>query len=151
MARMYSKKKGKSGSTKPVKKTKPNWIRYDKKEIEQLIVKLAKSGKKSSDIGIILRDTYGVPDVRFLVGKKINKILQDNNLQPKLPEDLMALIQKQIKVLKHLEKNKQDKPALRGLQLTVSKINRLIKYYKDSGKLPQDWKYDKDKIGLLLE
>ncbi len=151
MARMYSKKKGKSGSTKPVKKTKPNWIRYDKKEIEQLVIKLAKTGKTTSEIGIILRDTYGVPDVRFLVGKKINKILQENSLQSKLPEDLMALIKRQIKILKHLEKNKQDKPALRGLQLTISKINRLVSYYKGTGKLPQDWKYDKDKIGLLLE
>jgi small subunit ribosomal protein S15 len=151
MARLYSKKKGKSGSTKPVKKTKPNWIRYDKKEIEQLIVKLSKTGKSSSEIGIILRDTYGVPDVKFLVGKKINKILQENNLQSKLPEDLMALIKKQIKITKHLEKNKQDKPALRGLQLTSSKINRLVSYYKNAGKLPKDWKYDKDKIGLLIQ
>ncbi len=139
MARMYSKKKGKSGSTKPVKKTKPNWIRYDKKEIEQLVIKLAKTGKTTSEIGIILRDTYGVPDVRFLVGKKINKILQENSLQSKLPEDLMALIKRQIKILKHLEKNKQDKPALRGLQLTISKLNRLVSYYKGTGKLPQDW------------
>ena len=151
MARLYSKKKGKSGSTKPVKKTKPNWIRYDKKEIEQLIVKLSKTGKSSSEIGIILRDTNGVPDVKFLVGKKINKILQENNLQSKLPEDLMALIKKQIKITKHLEKNKQDKPALRGLQLTSSKINRLVSYYKNAGKLPKDWKYDKDKIGLLIQ
>ena len=60
MARLYSRKKGKSGSTKPVKKVKPLWLRYGEKEIEQLIIKLAKQGLTKSQIGLSLRDTYGV-------------------------------------------------------------------------------------------
>jgi small subunit ribosomal protein S15 len=61
------------------------------------------------------------------------------------------LIKRQIDILKHFESNKQDKTAKRGLQLTESKINRLIRYYKKSKRLPADWKYDKNKARLLVE
>ena len=133
MARKYSGKKGKSGSKKPVKKTKQVWLRYSDKEVEQLIIKLSKQDNTQSKIGTILRDTYGVPDVRRILNKKIGKILEENKLKPKLPEDLVALIKKQLNILKHLESNKKDMPAKRGLQLTENKINKLIKYYKKEG------------------
>ncbi len=80
MGRMYSGKKGKSGSKKPVKKRRLTWIRYSGKEVEQLVIKLAKQGKSQSEIGMILRDTYGVPSVRDLLKKKLNKILQEDKL-----------------------------------------------------------------------
>ena len=44
MARMYSGKRGKSGSKKPLKKTAPSWVRLSAKEAEMLIVKMAKEG-----------------------------------------------------------------------------------------------------------
>ena len=81
MARMHSRRKGKAGSKKPVKKVKPVWIRYTGKEIEQLVVKLSKSGKTPSEIGVVLRDTYGVPDVKTLTKKKICKILDENTMK----------------------------------------------------------------------
>jgi len=151
MARMYSRKKGKSGSTKPLKKTKPAWMRYGSKEIEQLVVKLAKQEVKPSKIGIILRDSYGVPDVKTITKKSITKILEENKISPSLPEDLTSLIRKQIKITKHLEKNKKDMPSKRGMQLTESKIRRLVKYYKKTGKLPKEWVYDRTKADLLLK
>lgn len=150
MARMHSRKKGKSGSKKPPKDKKLTWLIYDKKEIEQLVVKLAKAGKTTSEIGIALRDTYGIPDVKKLTGKKITKILYENNLPKKLPEDLIALIKKEILLFKHLEKNKKDMPAKRGLQLTESKIKRLTKYYKRNGILPKEWGYNKEQAQLIV-
>jgi len=150
MARKYSGKKGKSGSKKPVKKTKQVWLRYSDKEVEQLIIKLSKQDNTQSKIGTILRDTYGVPDVRRILNKKIGKILEENKLKPKLPEDLIALIKKQLNILKHLESNKKDMPAKRGLQLTENKINKLIKYYKREGILDKDWIYDRQKAKLLV-
>ena len=42
MARMHSRKRGKAGSKKPMKKVLPLWVRYKAKELELLIVKLAK-------------------------------------------------------------------------------------------------------------
>jgi small subunit ribosomal protein S15 len=67
-----------------------------------------------------------------------------------MPEDLMALIKKLVMIKKHLEENKQDKVGLRGLQLTESKIQRLIKYYKRTGRLAKDWTYDVNKAKLYI-
>lgn len=147
---MHSRKKGKSGSKKPIKKTKKVWLRYSDKEVEQLIIKLAKQENSQSKIGIILRDTYGVPDVRDILNKKIGKVLEENKLKPTLPDDLMALIKKELNIMKHMETNKKDMPGKRGLQLTESKINRLVKYYKKKGILDKSWVYDRDKAKLLV-
>ncbi|MBN1157171.1 30S ribosomal protein S15 [Candidatus Woesearchaeota archaeon] len=151
MAKMHSRKKGKSGSKKPLRKSMPSWSRYKPKEIELLVMKLAKDGYSASLIGTMLRDTYGVVSVRSLTKKKITKILEEKKLLPKVPENLKALIKKEILLRKHLEANKQDLSSLRGLQLTVSKINRLVKYYKRTKRLQLDWKYDPAKASMYIE
>ncbi len=151
MARMHSRAKGQSGSKKPIKKTVPSWIRHKPKEVELLIGKLGKEGLTASSIGLIMRDSYGIPDVKTLTDKSITKILAEKNLVPEVPEDLRSLIRKAVLVRKHLEENHHDMPAKRGLQLTESKINRLVKYYKKSGKLPVTWKYDPKKASTYLE
>src|SRR3989344_460617 len=150
MARRYSGKRGKSGSKKPLRKNKLIWIRYQNKEIEQLIIKLAKQGKSQSEIGMILRDTYGVPSVREILKKKLNKVLEENKLLPKLPQDLTSLIKHEIVLMKHFERNKKDMHAKRGLLLTKSQINRLSKYYKRIGKLPENWKYIREQAEILV-
>lgn len=151
MARMHSRKKGKSGSNKPAKKTIPAWVKYSPKEVELLVVKYAKEGKTPSQIGIYLRDEYGIPDIKTITGKSVTKILEEKNLLGELPEDIMALIRKAVLIRKHLEENHKDMPAKRGLQLTESKILRLAKYYKRTKRLPADWKYDPKKIRLYIE
>ena len=105
MARMYSRKRGISGSTKPTKGKQSSWVRYKGKEVEMLIVKLAKEDKTASQIGVILRDVYGIPYVKNVVGKKVTKILEEHKLVSKIPEDLMSLIKRGIALRKHLEKN----------------------------------------------
>ena len=85
-----------------------------------------------------------------MTNKSITQILKENKILPHLPEDIVALIKKQIALKKHLEVNKHDFTAKRGMQLTESKINRLAKYYKSSKKLPSDWKYDREKAELLI-
>ena len=151
MARMYSRKRGKSGSKKPLTKANLSWMRYKPKEIELLVVKLAKEGKPASLIGLVLRDSYGIPDVKSIAGKSITAILNEKKLSPKIPEDLMAVIKKSIAIRKHMEENRQDMTALRGLQVTESKIKRLVKYYKKAKKLPVDWKYDVKSLKLYAE
>jgi small subunit ribosomal protein S15 len=150
MARMHSRAKGKSGSKRPAKKTVPSWVKYKPKEVELLIVKYAKEGKKPSQIGLYLRDEYGIPDASLITKKSITLILKEKNMLEEIPEDIMALIRKAVLIKKHLEENKNDMPAKRGLQLTDSKIRRLVKHYKKSGRLPQDWKYDPEKIKLYI-
>jgi small subunit ribosomal protein S15 len=151
MARMHSRKKGQSGSTKPVIKINPTWVSYKGKEVELLIGKLAKEGKKPSQIGMYLRDVYGIPDVKTLTKKTITEIMEEKNLTLEMPEDLLALIRKAALLQKHLEENHKDTTAKRGIQLTESKIFRLSKYYKISGKLPATWKYDRKKISFYAE
>ena len=102
-------------------------------------------------IGLTLRDSYGIPDVKTLTGKSIGDILKEKNLQKEIPEDLMALMKKNINERKHLENNHKDMVAGRGLQLTEAKIKALINYYKQTGVLGEDWKYDPEKIKLLIE
>ncbi len=150
MARMYSRAKGKSGSKKPLEKTKPSWLRYSTKELEILIGKLAKEGKTASQIGLLLRDVYGVPDVKVVMNKSISQILKEKNLAKDIPEDLMYLIKRAIAIRNHLEKNKKDMSAKRGLLITESKILSLSKYYKKSGKLPEEWKYDPKTAKLMV-
>jgi len=149
MARLYSRRKGKSGSKKPIKRIKQSWIRYNEAEVEQLVIKLAKQGISQSKIGIALRDIYGVPDVKTLTGKSVSTILKENNLTSEIPEDILNLIKRETMIHKHLEANKKDKTALRGLQLTESKIKRLVKYYKTTGQLASTWKYDREQAKLL--
>ena len=151
MARMHSRKKGKHGSKKPAKKTAPSWIRYKAKEIELLISKLAKDGKNPSQIGILLRDTYGIPNVVALCGKSISAILKEKKLLQEMPEDLTALFKRYAAVRKHIEANKHDETAKRGLHLTLSKIGRLTKYYKRTGRVSEDWKFDTERAGFFSE
>lgn len=150
MARRFSRKKGQAGSTKPSKPEKPTWLRYGSNEIELLVVKLAKEGQTSSQIGMHLRDSYGVPDVKSITKKSINQILKEKKLASKLPEDMTALLKRVILLQKHLERNKMDEVAKRGLTLTESKLKALIKYYKENDVLPKEWKYDSKNVALLL-
>ena len=148
---MHSRKKGKHGSKKPAKKTAPSWILYKGKEIELLIAKLSKEGKNPSQIGVLLRDTYGIPNVAALCGKSISAILEEKKLLHEVPEDLIALFRRYAAVRKHLEVNKHDETAARGLHLTESKIGRLTKYYKRTGRIPENWKFDATRSGFFAE
>lgn len=151
MARMYSRRKGKAGSHKPSQTTVPSWIRYREKEVEMLITKLAKEGKNSSQIGLVLRDTYGIPNSKLITKKQVTGILKEKKLLSEVPEDLISLIKKSIAINKHLEANRKDEMARRGLTITESKIRKLIKYYKRAGRLPSEWKYDPKRAGMFAE
>lgn len=77
--------------------------------------------------------------------------MEEHNLKPKIPEDLMNLIRKSVKQKAHLEKNKKDFDTKRGYQLTVSKIRRLTSYYQKQGKLAADWRYTEQAAELLAK
>ena len=147
---MYSRKKGKSGSKKPLVSTPKPWITYTPQEVEQLIVKLSKLGKSSAVIGIVLRDSYGIPDVPKLINKKIYQVIKEHKLAGQLPEDISSLIRRQMILTKHLQKNKQDGPARRGLLITESKINKLAKYYKRNKVLPKNWNFSREQQAKLF-
>ena len=140
MARMHARRKGKSASKHPVERIHPSWS-LKAEEIEEKILKLAEEGKTPATIGLILRDAYGVPDVKAALGKKLTKVLKEHDLLPEIPEDLNNLIDKRENLKKHLEKHTKDLDNKRRLQLTEAKIKRLVKYYKREGRLPEKWSY----------
>lgn len=150
MARMHARKRGKSSSTRLYRDQAPEWMGIDKNDIPKKIEELRRQGLSTSMIGVILRDQYGVPGVKEVLGEKMVSIVDELNLKPKYPEDLVNLVRKAMNLRKHLEENRKDLHSKRGLQLIESKIRRLVKYYKKKGVFPTNWKYDPKTAGLLL-
>ncbi len=130
---------------------KPEWIEYSNEEIEELIMKLRKEGNSTSMIGVVLRDQYGIPDVKLITGKKITKILEDHGQELKYPEDLMNLIRRAVNIRDHLAENPKDLHTRRGLRFIESKIRRLVRYYVREGVLPEGWRYDPRSAALLVK
>ena len=130
---------------------KPGWIEYSNEEIEELILKLRKEGNSTSKIGIILRDQYGIPDVKLITGMKITKILENHGQKLEYPEDLMNLIKKAVNIRDHLNENPKDLHTKRGLQIIESNIRRLVRYYTREGVLPEGWRYEPKKAALLVK
>ena len=151
MARMHARRKGKSGSTHPIRKKHPEWSSLNPREVESRVIELAKTGKSTSEIGMILRDQYAVPDIKVATGKNVTQMLENNNIKSEIPEDLRNLIRIALKLRKHLETNKKDLKNKRNLQLTESKIRRITKYYHSEKRLPAGWKYSPKQAKLMFE
>ena len=151
MARIHSRKKGKSSSTRPYRSKPPDWVAMRPKEVERTVLKLADEGLSTSVIGMKLRDQYGVPDVKLSTGKSILRILAEHKRSPKMPEDLRNLIKKAVNLGDHLAENPKDTHNRRALELTEAKIRRLMRYYKAKGTLPEDWDYNLETAKLIVE
>lgn len=151
MSRIHSGKHGRSGSKPPVRNKAPDWSKLKDKEAEEKLVELLKEGNTMSKAGIVLRDIYAVPRIRYVTGKKMLKIARSYGLEPKIPEDLMALMKKAVYLNKHLQNNPNDLANMRGLHLIESKITRLVRYYKRIGRLPENWKYSLETAELLIK
>lgn len=154
MARIYARKRGRSGSKRPfslrLKQTAPEWVEMPAEEVENKVVELHNQGLSTSQIGILMRDSYSVPSIALVTSKKITKILEENESAGALPEDLQNLMRKALGLRKHLGVNKTDIHNKRALQLTESKIRRLVKYYKREKVLPEDWKYKPEIAEVIM-
>ena len=151
MARMHTRRKGKSCSKRPMISENPEWVPLNATEIEDLIVKLAKDGLVSAKIGLVLRDQYGVPSVKLATGKTITQIMDEKGVKPSLPEDLSNLMRRAISLNVHLKENKGDVSNKRGLNMIEAKIRRLESYYKKNGVLSANWKYSLKNAELMLK
>ena len=114
---------------------------YSPDEVTALTIKLGKEGITASEIGVRLRDEYGIPLVKPIIGKSIGQLLRENKLGPQIPEDLQNLLQRAKRVQNHLQAYKSDSRNVRSLELIEAKIYRLSKHYKKVGLLPSDFKY----------
>jgi small subunit ribosomal protein S13e len=107
-------------------------------------------GLTPSQIGVILRDSMGIPQVKSVTGNKILRILKTSGLAPELPEDLYHLIKKAVNIRRHLERNRKDVDAKFRLILVESRIHRLARYYKTTKQLPPTWKYESGTASALV-
>jgi len=139
------------GSKKLPYKVVPKWLDYSKEDVEKLVEKLSKERFTSAQIGMILRDQYGIPDVRVITRKTITEIMKKQGITYEVPEDMMSLLKKAVNLRAHLGQSKRDKTSKYGLENLESRIRRLGKYYSKVGKLPKDWKYDIEKAKLIVQ
>ncbi|KAJ0104417.1 hypothetical protein J7T55_010881 [Diaporthe amygdali] len=165
MGRLHSNGKGISASAVPYSRSAPSWLKTTPDQVVDQICKLAKKGATPSQIGVILRDSHGVAQVKVVTGNKILRILKSSaqtrlklgahgttsgRLAPNIPEDLYMLIKKAVAVRKHLERNRKDKDSKFRLILIESRIHRLARYYKTVGVLPPTWRYEAATASTLV-
>lgn len=150
MAKMHTRKKGKSGPTKPLRTEAPAWSTMTTEEVTTVVNDMWKQGVSTSEIGMVLRDKYGVPDAKLLTGKKVTQILREGGEDFAVPEDLYNLIVKAIGLRKHMSNNPKDVHNKRSLMNSESKIRRLVKYYQSTKVLPTTWKYKPETAEMLI-
>ncbi len=150
MGRMHSKGKGISSSALPYRRTPPSWLKSTPEEVCNQIFKLARKGLTPSQIGVQLRDSQGIAQVRFVTGNKVLRILKSEGLAPQIPEDLYHLIKKAVQVRKHLERNRKDMDSKFRLILIESRIHRLTRYYKTKGAVSPTFKYESSTASTLV-
>ncbi|MEM3839465.1 MAG: 30S ribosomal protein S15 [Candidatus Micrarchaeaceae archaeon] len=153
MARMHTGRHGKSKSRKPDVEigTAPEGFAGTKQDIDQAITEYAKQGMHQALIGQKLKEEKGLPYVKQLYGKRLSVILKEKGYALQFPQDFFDLLKRATVLRKHLEKNRNDVHNRIRLTRIESKIWRLSKYYKRTGALPADWKYEPEKVALLIK
>merc|ERR550514_449988 len=151
MGRMHSKGKGISRRCLPYRKAPPSWVHISAQDLTDQMIKLAKRGSTPSQIGVLLRDSYGIPQVKGVTGSKILRILKVAGVAPNIPEDQYHLIKKAVSVRNHIEQFRADRHGKFRLILIESRIHRLARYYRRAKTLPPTWRYQSKKAATLLQ
>ena len=68
MGRMYGKSKGMISSALPYRRRAPSWLKISADSVVSQIVKLSKKGLTPSQIGVTLRDSFGILHVKNVTG-----------------------------------------------------------------------------------
>lgn len=150
MGRMHGNGKGKAASALPFRRTPPSWVKIATRDVVETVCKLAKKGLPPSQIGMQLRDSMGIAQVKNVTGRKILRLLKHNGLAPEIPEDLYCLIKRAVSMRKHLERNRTDMDTKFRLILVESRIHRLARYYKRVKQLPPTWKYESSTASSMV-
>jgi small subunit ribosomal protein S13e len=81
---MHSKGKGISASAIPYSRSAPAWLKTTPDQVVDQICKLARKGATPSQIGVVLRDSHGVAQVKVVTGNKILRILKSSGTVPSI-------------------------------------------------------------------
>lgn len=153
MARMHTGRHGKSKSRKPDVElgSPPEGFTGTREEIDEAIVAYAKQGTHQALIGQMLKEKKALPYIKQLYGKRLGVILKEKGYSPQYPQDFFDLLKRATVLRRHLGRNHNDVHNRTRLVRIESKIWRLSKYYKRSGALPKEWKYEPEKVALLIK
>jgi len=110
--------------------TKPPWLKIKEEEMKKIIVELAEK-HQPAQIGLILRDQYGIPSTR-LYGKKLMEYLKEAGITTN--PDLENAEKKFENLKVHLKTNITDRKAKHRLQKAQSRLNILKKYFAKKDK-----------------
>lgn len=105
--------------------TKPTWVKMKEPELKKIILELSETNKPSQ-IGIILRDQYGIPTTKIF-GKKLKAYLKELGIERN--EDLENAEKKVDGLKEHLKENVTDRSAKHKLQHAQSRLNIIKKYF----------------------
>jgi len=72
--------KGIAGSAIPYRRRPPTWLKTTSEEVCDQMCKLARKGLTPSSIGVQLRDSHGVGQIKTVTGSKVLRILKANGL-----------------------------------------------------------------------
>lgn len=107
------------------KHPKPVWLKLSEEELKKIIATLAEK-YQAAQIGLILRDQYGVPTTK-VYGKKISAYLKEINKNEFF--EVKNIEVKVEKLKEHIKNNVTDKKAKHKFQKANSKLNALRKYF----------------------
>ena len=107
------------------KLAKSIWLKTKEDELKKIIAELAKK-YPTSQIGLILRDQYGIPTTK-LYGKKLGEYLKELGIEKN--QELENAQKKFEGIKEHLKTNITDKKAKHKLQKAQSQLNVLKKYF----------------------
>ena len=110
---------------KEKKIAKPAWLKLSEEELKKIIVDLS-AKYQPAQIGLVLRDQYGVPTTK-VYGKKLSEYLKE--LGKYTNAELENAKKKFENIKEHMETNKQDKRTKHKLQKAQSHLNAMNKYY----------------------
>jgi len=151
MSRIHSGHKGRAGSHRPYPLTKPAWVTVSQEELVAQAVQLSKTGVSAAQVGMNLRDSFGVPSSRAVTGKRLGTLLKESAISPEIPDDLQALLKRVVHLQRHLETHPKDLSNRRGLTLMESRIRRLARYYRQRKRIPETWRYTAAAAALQVE
>ncbi len=143
MSRMHTRKRGKSRSHKTGIYDPAKFAYIDQKEVLEAALNMRKENVSVSEVGLRLRDHYGVPGTKYVFGKKLSKLLEENGAKVDFPADLSNLIERYKNATKHTKVSPKDLANIRKRGLIMAKILRLVKYYRRENKIPDNWSLEK--------
>lgn len=101
---------------------KTEWTKIKPEEFRKIVVELANQGMPAEKIGLVLRDSHGIPNAK-VYGKRLGQVLKEEGFEVK--SEYVNLSSKLENLKKHAEKNKHDYTAKRSLIKTSSRVSKL--------------------------